>query len=232
MDPLFFIAIIVIFSILDSIARKRRTGTQPPEVPPERESPRTEERLGVPTYDAGPSYDEIGIEEEEEEERERAQASPESSETLVPRDLWEEIAGLMTTAQKSREPKPSARSSSQPPTRRSGARPTPPLKRPRLTRRPRALEPRRSAQPSVSHGRAIMPGERVHQSHREYGTDPSERSRSEQDGLDPLARSLGADESTARQQLRGRSRHALRQAIILQEVLGPPAALRPDRFPD
>ncbi|MDG2281980.1 MAG: hypothetical protein P8L45_02615, partial [Longimicrobiales bacterium] len=66
----------------------------------------------------------------------------------------------------------------------------------------------------------------VHKSHAEYGTDPSERSRSEQDGLDPLARTLSADAKAIRRQLRNHGKSALRQAIILQEVLGPPKAMR------
>jgi hypothetical protein len=70
----------------------------------------------------------------------------------------------------------------------------------------------------------------VHQSHAGFGTDPSARARSEQDGLDPLERRLSADASAVHQQLRTGGRHALRQAFILHEVLGPPVAMRPDRY--
>ena len=73
---------------------------------------------------------------------------------------------------------------------------------------------------------------RAHRAHDDYGTDPSERAPSEQDGLDPLARHLGADAAAVRARLRSRDTSALRQAIILQEVLGPPAVLRKDRFED
>ena len=75
------------------------------------------------------------------------------------------------------------------------------------------------------------PEHRVHLAHADYGTDPSERAPSEQDGLDPLAEHLSADASWVRRQLRSRGIHALRQAVVMQEVLGPPAALvRTDRF--
>jgi hypothetical protein len=70
----------------------------------------------------------------------------------------------------------------------------------------------------------------VHQAHVGFGTDPSERARSAQDGLDPLARRLSADAYAVHKQLRTGGRHALRQAVILQEVLGPPVATRPDRY--
>ena len=77
------------------------------------------------------------------------------------------------------------------------------------------------ARPVASH--------RVHLAHAEYGTDPSERSRSEQDGLDPLARTLSADAKAIRGQLLSNSASALRRAIILQEVLGPPKAMREEQ---
>ncbi len=234
MEPLFFIGIIVVFSILDSIARKRRTGMQPRPSPPDAAEERAAGRTDVAAYDADRSYDEIGIEEEEREETERARRGPKSSETLIPQDVWDEIAGLMTTARQSRTEKPTRASAPGRAARTAAPRPD---SRSSPWRRaggpgPVPAPAETSSQPPVSHGRADMPGARVHRSHSEYGTEPSKRSRSEQDGLDPLARSLGADEATARQQLRAHSRHALRSAVILHEVLGPPAALRPDRFVD
>ena len=67
----------------------------------------------------------------------------------------------------------------------------------------------------------------VHLSHAGYGTDPSSRAPSEQDGLDPLAEFLDSDGAAVRQQLFG-GRAALRRAFVLKEVLGPPKALRED----
>lgn len=78
-------------------------------------------------------------------------------------------------------------------------------------------------------GRAVVqrPEHYVHRSHAGYGTDPSSRAPSEQDGLDPLAEFLDSDGVAVRQQLFG-GRAALRQAFVLREVLGPPKALRED----
>ena len=73
-----------------------------------------------------------------------------------------------------------------------------------------------------------MAGHAVHLSHVGYGSDPSERARSTQDGLDPLARTLSADAAAVRQQLRGQGTHGLRQALILREVLGPPVGSKTD----
>ena len=70
----------------------------------------------------------------------------------------------------------------------------------------------------------------MHSAHVGYGTDPSERAPSEQDGLDPLAERIGADARAVHVLFQGGDRHSLRQAIILQEVLGPPAAFRGDPY--
>jgi hypothetical protein len=94
--------------------------------------------------------------------------------------------------------------------------------------RAKAVEIRRAKSP-LSRGPARpRPSHRVHRAHAEFGTDPSERTRSEQDGLDPLARTLSADAKAVRGQLLSDSASALRQAIILQEVLGPPKAMQED----
>ena len=75
-------------------------------------------------------------------------------------------------------------------------------------------------------------GHLVHVSHADYGTDPSQRARSAQDGLDPLARVLSQDALAVRRQLLAQGAHGLRQAVILYEVLGPPLAFRRDRLDD
>jgi hypothetical protein len=66
----------------------------------------------------------------------------------------------------------------------------------------------------------------VHLAHAGYGTDPSSRRPSEQDGLDPLAVRANADALAVRATLRRKGGHALRQAVMLQEILGPPVGLR------
>lgn len=207
MEQLIFFAVIIIFSILDSVARSRKkkqqqgTGLPAPTKPgrrravprydteathepkPTYESERTYE--SQPSYDAEPSYD-VAPSYDDDVPDEAGSGG------LIPSDIWKEIEALAT---------------GRPPARR---RPPPP---------PVELEAI-PARPVETH--------RVHRAHVEYGTDPSSRARSAQDGLDPLARSLGADAAAVRKQLRSRSAHALRQAVILQEVLGPPAAMRPD----
>ena len=67
----------------------------------------------------------------------------------------------------------------------------------------------------------------IHLAHAGYGTDPSERGLSEQDRLYALRERLGPDAAAARALLHG-STSNLRQAVILHEVLGPPASLRED----
>ena len=81
----------------------------------------------------------------------------------------------------------------------------------------------------VPAGRTRVPStepHEIHLAHAGYGTDPSERAKSEQDGLDPLAERLSENAAAIRMQLLSHSRGALRQAVILQEVLGKPVSLR------
>jgi len=219
MEELIFFAVIIGFSILESIARKRRAkGAAVAEPPAPEEWEGEDDRVGtrgeVSTYDA-PSYDSL------------VQAEPRPSPDTVTSgtvpdgptgaevaaDIWAEIAGLAGTKVPGE-------------TRtRAIPRQSPPLPaetEPSLpTRRERTPGPPRVAREPVH---------RVHLSHAGYGTDPSERAPSEQDGLDPLAETLGKDPSAIRAQLRSDAAHQLRQAIILQEVMGPPAAIREDRF--
>jgi hypothetical protein len=65
----------------------------------------------------------------------------------------------------------------------------------------------------------------VHLAHVGYGTDPSERALSEQDVLYAQVDRLGADAAAARRMLLSGGA-SLRQAVILHEVLGPPASMR------
>jgi hypothetical protein len=274
MEELIFFAVLIFFSIVESIARsrKQRKGGGPlPEMPPEREAgpprqhprprptQRAQQRSGVPSYDDDASFDARASSEEgisfegrtsseagrsfddtasSEEERRRRAAS---SESMIPADIWEEIAGLAREA-KVELPLPGPRPTPQP---RPQSRPAPtPQPRPQAPAPRKVPAPKPSATKLPKIARAptpvvVTPAEpalegtaahAVHESHAGYGTDPSERARSAQDGLDPLARVLSRDASAVRQQLRGQGANALRQALILYEVLGPPAASRPDRF--
>lgn len=210
MEQLIFIALIVIFSILDSVARKRK---RQQERMPQGESsglPEWDRQGDLETYDAEPSYDEpVEVETVRRGPGPRREplprwspkgrverTRPTSSEGMIPSDIWEEIAGLARDRLPAPEPAP-------PP-------PPPPVE----------VEP----VPVRAH--------RVHRSHAGYGTDPSSRPRSEQDDLDPLKTRISEDARAVRRQLGSRSSSALRRAVILQEVLGPPAAMRPERFPE
>jgi hypothetical protein len=268
-EELIFFAVLIFFSIIESIARSRKQskgGGTLPELPEDvaremetqweaeqgeqaghrprgRPRPATSE---VPTYDddvsfdartageeegrsfdARPSEDEPTFDEVASTETERNKRAA-SSESMIPADIWEEIAGLAREAKvelPAPRPKPRPR--------------LPPLqKKPRLPQeRPEVPGPARPApRPSPVRSRPSAPsptmegtaGHAVHLSHAGYGSDPSERQRSAEDGLDPLARTLGADAAAVRLQLRGQGAHGLRQAMILQEVLGPPVGSRPD----
>lgn len=207
MEELIFIAIIIFFSIIDSIARKKkkRQGQMPGPTSPAPGEWEWEDEEPA-TYDADASYDgRYEVEEAKAEPPPRytrpygsstgtSREEPRSSEGMVPADIWEEIAGL--TRGKAREPEP-------PPPAPVEVEPIPP-------------------RPVGRH--------RVHRAHLEYGTDPSTRRRSEQDEIDPLRVRLSRDAAAVRRQLRSHRRHALRRAVILHEILGPPAATRPERF--
>jgi hypothetical protein len=220
MEQLIFVAVIVFFSVIDAIAKSRKAkqgGTAPslPEgmedAPWEGQTAGAEDEL--PAYDHDPSYDEMAVSYDERVGRSSPGPSTPSSETLLPRDFLEELAALAAggaTERQHQERVPTA--STQP---SSVSIPSP---------RTSSVRPEQRLPEPAQHV--------VHQAHRGYGTDPSSRAPSEQDGLDPLAVTLGEDARTVRRRLLSHDAHALRQAIVLQEVLGPPAALRDDQFRD
>jgi hypothetical protein len=213
MEELIFFAIIIIFSIIDSIARtrkKKRAGTpdETSRLPQEWTWEEDEEadEAEVATYDAGGSYDDrykadeepVGLRGEGSSQPGYgggARTSPKTSEGMIPADIWQEISGLARGRQPAPKPSP------------------PPVEVEAIPRRPVELH-------------------RVHRAHAGFGTDPSSRARSEQDVLNAPRRTLSRDALAVRQQLQSHKRSALRRAVLLQEILGPPAADRPERFPD
>lgn len=230
MEELIFFAVIIFFTIIESIARSRKAkqggGDEPslPDLPElERRVP-TLPDVEVATYDEDASYDERAVASGSTRSTyERAQPAPRraSSETMLPGDLLEELAGLTGRLEKGRgRPIPTPRQS--PPLPVPKRRPVPPVPRP-----PLSPNVRREALPE-----RIPEPHRVHLSHAGYGTDPSERARSAQDVLNRPPEWHDPDAAAVHRQLRSRSGSALRQAIILQEVLGPPMALRDERFED
>jgi hypothetical protein len=232
METLIIFAAIIIFSIVESMARSRKAredaGQEPPLPSPEELGSLPGREDDSPTGAVARSY----------EHAESLRSSSVSSQhTMAPGELLAELTRLAGRAEESGarsvglpgyspplskpepepEPEPEAeveRSRNRPARRRPTARP-PTIRTPR-TRTPVSVE--------------RLPGQGIHGGHAEYGTDPSERAPSEQDGLDPLAGELSRDAVTVRRQLLNRGTHALRQAVVLQEVLGPPAAIRRDRF--
>lgn len=238
MEELIFFAVIIFLSILESIARSRKAKRQREEggapdegeqfewaqkapweaEPPRHEEPRYEPATyeepttsrELPSYDDDRSYDDR-IVREEAVTQEDARASLERDAEQTAADIWAEISGLAA----GRAPQRTTRA---PLPGYAPARPTPGVRRPPV-RRPRETrlsvpEPR---PPEVEE-------HRIHLAHMGYGTDPSERAPSEQDLLG-REEWHNPDAAWARAHLRG-SASSLRRAVILQEVLGPPASMR------
>jgi hypothetical protein len=247
MDALIFFAVIIFFSIIESISRSRKAqrkiqGEEPadPELFPWAQTPPGEAALT--TYDEDRSYDDAEKGADDARERVisgRPEPAPDGAGLTgaeVAADIWAEIKRLGMSTIEERTPQAPAVPGQSPALPEGAPRPevarTP---RPesvwtqRPAPRPRPLPQTPAAEVQGSRTRS-RPEHRVHLSHEGYGTDPSERAPSEQDGLDPLAAHLGEDAAAVRTRLLSHDASALRQAIVLQEVLGPPAALQGDRF--
>ena len=226
MEEFIFFAVIIFFSIIESIARSRkqkRAGELPegslPDMPVPAEWEPELPDFELPTYDADPSYDDQVAERPSSSggaTRPRAERS--SSEEMLPGELLEELARLA-----GRAPEPTARTLEVP-------KESPPLPHPvptRAARTPRAPPVVRPLPQRAVPNRTSSRGEhRIHQAHAGYGTDPSTRAKSLQDDLDPLAQYLGKDAKAVRSQLRSKKTSELRQAFVLGEVLGPPVGMR------
>jgi hypothetical protein len=220
MDGWVFIVVIVLFSLLDGVLRKQKAARAAEALPPGQEpepgghepmydaEPSFDEQHAYepPSFDDRPSYDEEiddDVAEYSSPSTAVSRSTPAPPTPLIPRDIWEEeIAGLVSGVQASEPPAP-----------------------PEPRREATTVARRASFQPTTPEQEHF-----VHRSHADYGTDPSSRAPSEQDGLDPLARHLGADAGAAHKLLSSGDPHALRRAIILQEILGPPAAFRGDPY--
>jgi hypothetical protein len=238
MEELIFFAVIIFFSIVESIVRSRRAkrgevegqgeGEGGGDVPlpdsdrMERYEPRsrTPDVEHLPTYDADPSYDDLATSGGRGGRRDqptpmrgdgRVEERGRPSSEMLSADLLEELAEM--ASRRSREGE-------------GGRRRPRPVRVPRQS--PPLPEPVREGPPVTRLPvKATEIGEHaVHRSHAEYGTDPSSRRRSEQDVMYAPKDQLDADAAAVRRQLLSHSTSSLRQAIILQEVLGPPVAMR------
>lgn len=223
MEQLIFFAVIIFLSILESIARSRkakqqRSGEQPGPSEPERfewaQTPPWEAEE-LPSYDAEASYDDAV--DTEPIARTEAEGRPrQSAELPSAEDIWAEIAGLSTerrTESTTRGPVPEY----------APRRPLPAERRPApIARPPHSTE---VAVPRLPLPERIEAQHVVHLAHTGYGTDPSERALSEQDVFYAHLERLSDDAAAARRMLLSGGA-TLRQAVILQEVLGPPASMR------
>jgi hypothetical protein len=224
MEEFIFFAVIIFFSIIESIARSRKqkkAGELPeaglPEMPrpgewksqlPDFELPTYD---SDPRYDADPSYDDGAVQQPARSGATRP-ARP-SAEEMLPGALLEELARLSGRPQERKA--------------RTVKLPTesPPLPVPVPTHTPEPRVPRSRAPRKVL-DRASHGPHRVHLAHAGYGTDPSTRAKSLQDDLDPLAERLSENARAVRAQLRSKDPSSLRQAFILGQVLDAPLGLR------
>jgi len=261
MEELIFFAVIIFFSIIESVARSRKAkkgGGGVEDVPSGDRRPSEWEfewaetsSSDLPTYDDDPSYDD---QPSYDDVATRSGSTPPpaprgmgaekpSSRTMLPGGLLEELAGMAEKLEVERQRMEQAEADASAEARRQerggSDRAEDQERWTELQRRrdARARERQRDAPsrratrttiPSTRGPARPLPSHRIHQAHAGYGTDPSERAPSEQDGLDPLARTLSADAKAVRGQLLSDSASALRRAIILQEVLGPPKAMQED----
>jgi hypothetical protein len=237
MEELIFFAVIIFFSIIESIARSRKAkqgegeeqGMPLPDLPaPEPWEPVPSD-VDIESYDEEPTHDEIATSSRTTESPPKRATGPRrtSAETMLPGDLLEELAGLAGRLEKGRaRPAPHPHRGTYPPLPAPTPPPAPRHKLP-APRFPSPVEKHRARLPEV------MPeAHEVHLSHWDYGTDPSQRAPSRESVIDPFAERHDPDAAAVTRQLRSRSRSALRRAIILHDVLGPPMALREDRFQD
>lgn len=264
MEQLIFVGIIVLFSVLEAVARKGRAkqeggeGVPLPEEPHQRRPrarprPEREPHAGtVPhSYDEDPSFDEVTRGDDARMRpapaAERAEALGEgstaagartSSEGLIPAEVWEEIQVLargelpkakklpapntpspmpkapLPRAPESRpaRPRPSGQAN---PSQRAGASSA----QPRTGRALGRVSAKAVDAPPLTEGTADHP---VHLSHQDYGTAPTRRAPIPSAGA---VRGAPAPSAVLHTLLRS-GPAPLRQAVILQELLGPPPGLR------
>ena len=197
MEQLIFFAIIIFFSIIESVARsrKQKKGGPLPEVPPEweweeqkrsRPAPRGQKRTlpppdEVPSFDGEPSFDTRATSDDEKAREALEQKRSRSSESMIPTEIWDEIAGL------TREPSRQEPGHTPPPRPQLPRAPVPHPKRAPTPPRPAPkVEPRRTPSPTPAKSapkRATIltpeptpgrvPAHAVHASHAGSGTDPS-----------------------------------------------------------
>ncbi len=246
MEQLVFVGIIVAFSILEALARKNRAQQRqdggglpkPEDLRPPRPAPAPRPAArprasSVPrSYDEDASFDEVVKDDERgprprqgdvEPARTASEREPASSEGLIPDEVWQEIealarGGSLPVPKPPAQPRP--RGAARP--RTAGRSPAPggPSGPKRPTARERAAAPARVAEVAPSaEGAHDQP---VYVSRTVHGTEIRDRATAHA----PRGAARGSAVSGAVLALMKGSRTAARDAVILQEILGPPAGLR------
>lgn len=255
MEQLIFVGVLLLFSILEAVARKGKAGQgegdfPPPDLPQEprkRPVPRTEAPVGrtPPTYDEDPSFDDAAEEGRTKPEYTRpygtaSRAEGEGgSEGLIPADVWEEIQALARgdVPRPAQTPEKAPRQARPVPTRRPpvpaprkrppapSPAPAPVEDAPARSRAPRAVRPLPppEATGEESTVAAGTGAHAVHLTHPELGTPVAGRL-TIYAGDTPRER--GSEDVDVVRRLLSGGPHRLRQAVILQELLGPPVSLR------
>lgn len=260
MEQLIFIGVIVLFSILEAVGRKKKAeggeaGELPPPPPttPRRRAPQAPQGRvpGPMSYDDDPSFDERAA----GAGAPRNGSDSSSSEGLIPADVWEEIAALARGGvPPSRAPAPQgpqrpAPEPSRPvPTAKPVPAPTPvPAPSPRVPRpsaptRGRRAEAGKVGRPAprppapIRGRKAVTPApalelalEETREEHPLHATHPEMggpvRDRVTAYAADARAR-VRSEVTEVRRVLRSGNAGSLRKAVMLSEILGPPAALR------
>lgn len=256
MEQLIFVGIILLFSILEAVARKKKEGAEgggdvPAPPPPRVPEPRRPARAPAPgpvAYDQDPTFDE----EVTSAEGSRRREATASSEGLIPGDVWEEIAALArggvppsakpgpaTVPKPAPRPAPSSRPAPAPYQGRTGQEahlPRPPQRKAPVPAAPLPSRPAPRAPVGISGRKApatppplpaaaeeIRPAHALHETHVGLGQPVGTRLTSF--AGDGRARGLSPDVAAARKLLSG-GPATLRQAVILTEVLGPPASMK------
>lgn len=218
MEQLVFIAVLILFSILDAVAKKKRQ-QQMEEAEEGAPEGAREEAEWAPLPGADPHRDGrpgASLPPYAGSYRGQGGDAPSTAEGMVPADIWEEI-GALARGEPVPEPEPASDVPSEPP-RTPG-----PGERPELPARIPTTSPIRREQV----GRYEVGSHPVHASHADYGTDPSQRAPS----MAPRSGAPGRRAREVRAALVEGGPEAARRAVILQEVLGKPLAYRDDGGP-
>ncbi|MEX2471854.1 MAG: hypothetical protein WEA34_06735 [Gemmatimonadota bacterium] len=215
MGELVFFAVIILFTILEAVAKRKKKREAEEEGGDEGESwtPAPVERQPKPKAERRPRVERGSSSSTDRGMPQRGAGREGRSETMIPADLWEEIAGLASGQTPRRRPEPRDMDTEE-------ARSLEPLEVERIEDDIRPVRTFRGARvPSSADAHP------VHRSHLGYGTDPSERAPSEQDWRPAERGNRNAER--VRAMLRGsEGTDALKQAVILREVLGPPVSMK------